>query len=359
MPADSWVWGNDGGDAAESIGRRLELLPNGLLWEPQLADKSQPRLSAVFHNADSFFSRQTADPSIGLTVGLGRFQPTSRSDLAVQVDLFAVAHLRYSRVDESIAQNYRAGIPITWRAGNWVGKFGYEHTSTQLGDELFESGRRGRITFERDEVVGALGYLWRDQLRPYGQVGCAIYRNIPGDPSRWRYDVGFDWYRRQDSGPLGQPFAAVNAAFDPAVDYDATMTYQVGWMWKKLNQRLGQVRVYAEFYDGHSIFGQLFNTRERYAGFGIVGSSFFGSSFLGSSFFGSSFLGSSFFGSAGLAVPAVLGLVPPLGVVGPQPTTVRPAMNASRANSFVRMVCVSGCGDLIRPPLSQPAVSAL
>ena len=54
------------------------------------------------------------------------------------------------------------------------------------------------------------------------------------------------------------------------MDYDVAMTYQVGWMWRKNDQRLGQVRVYAEFYDGNSPFGQLFNTREQYAGVGIA-----------------------------------------------------------------------------------------
>lgn len=250
--------------------KKFELLPNSLLWEPQLADKSQPRLSAVFNDTDSFFSRRTADPSIGLTAGVLRIRPDRLPYTEFQVDVFAVAHLRYSRGDEAIAQNFRAGVPVTFRHRNWVGKLGYEHTSTQLGDELFESGRRGRITFERDEVVAGLGYLVENQLRPYAQVGYAFYRNIPGEPERWRYDVGFDWFKRQNTGRRGQPFAAVNAAFNPEVDYDVTMNYQVGWMWRKNDQRLGQFRVYAEFYDGHSMFGQLYNTREQYAGFGIA-----------------------------------------------------------------------------------------
>ncbi len=261
---DSWVY------ADSPSSPRLELLPTSLLWEPKLADKREPRLSAVQNDVDSVFSNRTTDPSIGLTAGILRLRPEVFPSVVVQVDLFAVAHLRFSRADESIAQDYRAGVPITWRAGNWVGKFGYEHTSTQLGDEL--SALRGvqRITFERDETVGALGYLWDNQLRTYGQVGYAFSRNIPGDPERWRYDVGFDWFKRVNTGRTGQPFAAINAAFNPEVNYAATMTYQFGWMWRKDDQRLGQFRVYAEFFDGHSMFGQLFRNRERYAGIGFA-----------------------------------------------------------------------------------------
>lgn len=267
---DPWPVADPDPDVAATELPRFEFFPTSLLWEPKLADKRDPRLSVVFSDTNSFFSNRTADPSIGLTAGVLRFQPAELPKSAVQVDLFAVAHLRYSRFDESIAQDFRAGIPVTFRSGNVVGKIGYEHTSTQLGDELFESGRRARRTFERDEVVGALGYLWRNQLRVYGQSAVSIYQSIPDTTDRWRHDVGFDWYRRETTRKLGQPYAAVNASFDPAVDYRVSMNYQVGWMWRTDGQRLSQFRVYAEFYDGFAMFGQLFDRRERYAGFGIA-----------------------------------------------------------------------------------------
>jgi len=254
---------------ADAPPRKVEWLPPSLLWEPKLADKQDPRLSIVMNNADSFFSNRTQDPSMGLTVGLARVRPETFPWIQWQLDVFAVAHLRFSRGDESIAQNYRYGLPITWRSGNWMGKVGYEHTSTELGDEFnFFLGRQ-RIKFERDEGVAAIAYLWDNQLRTYGQVGYAFYRGIPGNPERWRYDVGFDWYKRVTTDRTGEPFAAINASFRPEVDYNVSMNYQVGWMWRKSDQRLGQFRVYAEFYDGWSPFGQLFNMRERYAGIGL------------------------------------------------------------------------------------------
>jgi hypothetical protein len=249
--------------------KKWEFLPNSLLWEPKLADRREARLSAMEKNLNSYFSNQTTDPSIGLTTGLVRFRPEKYPWIEWQLDLFAVAHLRFSRFDYSIAQDYRAGIPVTWRAGNWQGKIGYEHTSTQLGDEFNAYLGRKRITFERDEAVTALGYIWDNQLRTYGQVGYAIYQSIPGITDRWRYDVGVEWFKRESTTLRGQPFAAVNAAFNPEVKYDVSMNYQIGWMWRKNDQRLGQLRVYAEFFDGHSMFGQLFANRERYVGFGV------------------------------------------------------------------------------------------
>ena len=261
---------SDPGGCCEPPREKWELLPTSLLWEPKLADKRDPRLSLVRSDVNSYFSNSTMDPSIGLTAGIVRLRPESFPWIQWQMDVFAVAHLRFSRGDESIAQDYRYGVPFTFRAGNWQGKIGYEHTSTQLGDEFNAFLGRQRIKFERDEAVVALGYLWDNQLRTYGQIGYGVYRSIPGEPERWRYDVGFDWFKRETTGRKGQPFAAINAAFNGEVNYAATMNYQVGWMWRKEGQRLGQFRVYAEFFDGHSVFGQLFRDRERYAGLGIA-----------------------------------------------------------------------------------------
>lgn len=251
--------------------KKFEFFPTSLLWEPKLADKRDPRVSMVWSDQFSYFSNKTQDPSMGLTAGIFRLQPERFPGIQWQVDVFAVAHLRFSRGDESIAQDYRYGLPITFRAGNWVGKFGYEHTSTQLGDEFNALLGRQRVKFERDEAVLGLGYLWENQLRTYGQIGYAAYFSIPDvGNTPWRYDVGFDWYKRESTGQKGQPFAAVNAGFRPEAGYDVTMCYQVGWMWRKQDQRLGQVRVYAELYDGRSSFGQLFRDRERYFGFGVA-----------------------------------------------------------------------------------------
>jgi Protein of unknown function (DUF1207) len=249
--------------------KRFEFLPNSLLWEPKLADKAEARLSIVKNDVDSVFSRDTLDPSIGLTTGVLRFRPEQYPWIEWQVDLFAVSHLRFSRGDESIAQNYRAGIPVTFRTGNWQGKIGYEHTSTQLGDELMAKTGKQRFTFERDEAVIGLAYLWGNQLRTYGEVAYAVWQSIPNVDDRWRYNLGVEWFKREATTLRGQPFAAIHAAFNPEVDYNVNMNYQVGWMWRKPDQRLGQVRVYAEFYDGRSMFGQLFQNREQYAGFGL------------------------------------------------------------------------------------------
>lgn len=59
-----------------------------------------------------------------------------------------------------------------------------------------------------------------------------------------------------DGGPLGVLIA-------PANNHESTL---IGGDYRAR----GQVRVYAEFFDGRRVFGQLFNARERYAGLGVA-----------------------------------------------------------------------------------------
>lgn len=254
--------------------RRFELLPASLLWEPLLAVKRDPRTGFTFSDADSKFGRQTADPSIGTTFGLFRYNRDG-SPVEWQFDLFSVVHSRFSSGDYLVNTDYRAGALTTARAGNWAAKFGWEHTSTHIGDEALVYGKGKFIGYERDEAVLGLNYLYANQLRVYGQVAWSFWRRIgdlAGDtrPTPWRYDVGFDWYRRTSTTRLGQPFAALNVGFDGATNNDASLVAQVGWMWKLADRRLSQFRVYAEFADGRSPFGQTYLDRERYAGVGFA-----------------------------------------------------------------------------------------
>lgn len=260
----------DGDPILSPVPQRFTAFPASLLWEPMLAVKRDPRSGFVFSDVNSRFGNNTGDPSIGTTFGMLRYNRDG-SPVVWQLDMFAVVHSRFSDADFLIAADYRAGVLGTARVGNWAAKFGWEHTSTHIGDETLIAGKGKFIDYERDELVFGLSYLYANQFRAYGAVAWSFFRQIDDlEPDRFRYDIGLEWYKRATTGRLGQPFAAVNIGFDGATDYDANFTAQVGWMWKVVDQRLGQFRIYAEFMDGKSPFGQLYNERERYAGFGVM-----------------------------------------------------------------------------------------
>ncbi len=251
--------------------RRLELLPNSLLWEPLLANRDEARISFNPSGFESRITRQTVDVSIGQSFGLLRFRPQWSDLLAVQIDGFAVVHARFSEFDFAVSDNFRAGLPITVRYKNWQAKFAYEHISTHLGDETKELFNLRRTEFIKDDAVFGLSYVAANQLRMYGQVGYAFRMFVQDQTaSRMRYDVGGEWFNRGNSGPMGQPFAAVNVNFDGAKsNFSPTLSAQVGWMWRKIDRRLGTGRIYAEYYNGRSPYGQFATNREEFAAVGL------------------------------------------------------------------------------------------
>lgn len=254
-------------------GSVLTGFPQSLLWEPPLASKREPRLGAVFTTLNNDITQQTVDTAIGTVVGLLRYEPVDTAR-AWQLDVFGVVLSRFSQRDFFVAADYRAGLPITFACGPWHGKFGYEHTSTHLGDEIAERLGLTRIEYVKDELVFALGRrFFNDSLRLYGQVGWAFFQDITtadnSTPSPVRFDVGAEWYHRRPTGFRGQPFAAVDVEFNGAVGYTPNLTVQAGWQWRNPPRRLSQLRVFGEFYTGKSPFGQFYTTREQWFGLGL------------------------------------------------------------------------------------------
>jgi hypothetical protein len=125
------------------------------------------------------------------------------------------------------------------------------------------------IDYEKDEIVSGLSYDFDTWLRVYGILGWAFYLDIPGDSNRWRYGVGVEVFDRGASPRWGQPFGAVDVEFNNDVHYNPNITVQAGWMWRKPEQRLGQARVFVEYYTGHSPYGQLFRNKESAWAFGV------------------------------------------------------------------------------------------
>lgn len=251
-------------------GGTFQAFPGTLLWEPPLASKAEPRMELLFTTLDDTTSQQTVDGYIGATVGIFRFTP-AESRWAFQLDFFGLVASRFSKYDYLIASDYRAGLPITWACGPWHGKFGYEHTSTHLGDELMLLTGRQRIPSVRDELVLGLGRWFWNQLRVYGEFGYAFFfDSVVRDADPVRFAVGAEWRTREATGLLGKPFGAVHIAFPGDQHYSANLTVQAGWMWRQPGQRLANLRIFGEYYTGRAPFGQIFQETNQFFGLGVA-----------------------------------------------------------------------------------------
>ena len=240
--------------------------PYSLLWEPPLASKREPRFLVNPTTLDNPGQSWTLDTSIGNTVGLLRAQPVGH-DVAYQLDIFGVVHTRLTPEDLDAA-DYRFGVPLTARWGAWHGKLAYEHTSAHLGDEFLRRNPGTPVlAFARDEVVLGVGRWVRDRLRVYGQLGYAFFSDLPfgtPDDAKWRFDTGFEVYCPAPTGLSGQPFFAAHLNSLGYASYNPNVNVQAGWMWRNPYQRLSNVRLYGEYYNGRSPYGQFYQTREEF-----------------------------------------------------------------------------------------------
>lgn len=252
-----------------SKGGAITGFPRTLFWEPPLSMPRQPRFTAMPTTLSNSTTEKTIETTIGGTLGWLRIEPANWKT-AFQFDFFALAMSRFSNHDYLVDTDYRFGFPISFSRGPWHGKFGYEHTSGHLGDEYQKLSGQVPFDYVKDELVFGLGrWMFDQRWRVYAEFAWAVSQTIPGDPSPWRFDVGTEWVWCRATGPWGKPFAAANVRFDGAVDYDPSFTLQLGWQWRDPTRRLGQARVYGEYYTGYSPYSQFFQSRESWFGLGV------------------------------------------------------------------------------------------
>jgi hypothetical protein len=246
---------------------RITGFPQTLLWQPPIAEKRAPRFQALGTTLDNYANSRTLDSSIGNTLGLLRVDTPGR-DLSFQLDAFAVVHTRHTPAN-ILVQDYRYGIPLTWRRGLWSGKLSYEHTSSHVGDDALFAGAVTPIRYSKDEAVLGVARDF-DSLRVYGQVSYAFKQNLIDRPKKYRFDAGFQWVCPFATGFSGAPYIAANVTSRGELKYNPDGLAQVGWMWRNPYQRLANLRVFVEYYQGHSPFGQLIYQREKWTGVGIA-----------------------------------------------------------------------------------------
>jgi hypothetical protein len=240
----------------------LQMLPSSLLWQPPLANQREPRSYFKITSRDS---SATYDTAVGGEFGLFRLQPPDSPNEGLQLDVFAVVFTRFADHARLVAADYRAGLPLTYAKGPYQLKFAFEHTGTHLGDEYIAATGAQQISYFRDDLVaGAAVRLW-DDVRVYGQLGVAVNASSVTADKPMRYDVGVEWSGQDPTGPVGEPYAALDLELREDQDYTGNLTVQLGWQWRVRN-RTRAPRVGVEFYTGRSPFGQFYLDRERWVG---------------------------------------------------------------------------------------------
>jgi hypothetical protein len=262
-------------------GDTLTVFPNSLLWEPAMAVQRDPRLQ-IKSLSGGKYSDDNIEASVGGTMGLFRAN-INGADLAYQLDMFGVVLSRLGSRD-FMASDYRFGVPLTWQRGWWQGEISYEHTSAHLGDKFAARTDRLLAFNAKDEVVLGLGRIIECQLRVYGHLAYAFNQQLP-DPNitatnsfnlknttqnSTRADIGFEWFDRKATGFAGTPFLAANVEVRGDQNWSPNCRAQAGCLFRNPSQRMGNARVFVEYYTGNIQYGQFYLEKESYGAVGLA-----------------------------------------------------------------------------------------
>lgn len=246
-----------------------QVLPSGLMYRSYLAGTREPRLGSQI----SYVSRHgwVWDATAGARVGLIRFgTPDDGWPEGWQLDIEGAAFPRLDLENERdlVSADFRAGIPLTFRRGQWETKIGYYHLSSHLGDEFMirrPESLETRDNYDRETAVAGVGFRPIPAIRLYSEAGYAFSRG--GKTRPWEFQFGAEYSPIEPIGPRGAPFLAVNAHLRQENDFGGNFVAQTGWQWRS---RTGQLfRIGVHYFNGKSDQGQFIDDYEQQIGLGL------------------------------------------------------------------------------------------
>ncbi len=241
---------------------RYTALPATLIWQPPLASQQEPRMWVRSSNANG---ESTIDTAIGTTRGLMNLLLDEERELAIQLDFFAVVFTRFNERRLLTAVDYRVGAPITAAWRDWRFKFGFEHSSSHIGDEYAAVTGKQQMVHVRDELVFGVARNLTQRWKVYGQFAYAVNTSELIGDQRDRFNLGTEWGLRQATDWRGSPFLAYDLTFRADQSHHPNHTLQLGWqIIDPISER--RLRAFLELYRGLSPFGQFYRDHESWLG---------------------------------------------------------------------------------------------
>ena len=243
-----------------------EVFPTGDVFRPLIADPTEPRFFLSLLSLDSRDERfSVASIGAGLNFGVYRW-PGERPGEGWQVGLFGTVFSQFnldSPSDELINSDFRIGVPLSYKRGDWSARASVFHQSSHLGDELILSGsapQRINLSIEALDFVLA----WeRGGWRPY-VGGFYLLGGEPEGLDKSGLHAGLDYASRK---PLLWG-ARLVAGLDWKWFHEtgAGTSAKVGLEFGRPRPERRGITVLLEAYDGFAPFGQFYRDEVTYYG---------------------------------------------------------------------------------------------
>lgn len=256
-------------------GARSELLPADDVFRPLLADPKQPQSFALWQSTQSRTEGTSAN--IGSVGAGGNFGVYTRRkgcngwQISFLAGIFAQFDLNTSNA-ALVNVDFNAGIPLTWRQGNWSARLRFYHQSSHIGDEFLGAHPGFKsigLQFEAVDMI--MSYDFQKWMRLYG--GGAVKINVqPSTIDRGTIHWGFEarsptaWARSYVFGLLTDPIL-----FTPILTADFKSVEAQDWyintnllMGFDMSQLVSfrRCRILFNYYYGYNPYGQFFYSQK-------------------------------------------------------------------------------------------------
>jgi hypothetical protein len=254
------------GNSAESEIRRLQVLPDGLIYHPYLAGPKESRTGFQFFSNDeggwSWYG------TVGGQVGILRYGTYDEyRPVGIQFDIEGSAQFRSTGSDilEFESTDVRFGFPVSLGWGSQETKLALYFLRAEPNRNFFESRpEQPERIFERQAIVLGHSIHLSEKLRLYGEAGYAFKSDLSGE---WEFQFGAEYAPVLPTRIWGAPFAAANLYLLEQEDFGGNLTLQAGWGWRGKNARLLRAGVF--YSNGLSNSFVLEDRNEQQFGFGI------------------------------------------------------------------------------------------
>lgn len=247
-----------------------ESFPAGDVFRPLVADPIEPRNFISVLSLDTGPSDLTVGSvGLGTNFGLYRWAGQQRGD-GWQVGIFASINSQFDLEESSyplINTDFRVGIPVSFRRGEFSGRARLFHQSSHLGDELILQGLAPPRVDLSVEIVDLVLAWERAGWRIYGG-GLYMVSRDPEDLDRSGLQVGVDYVGTSPVLFGGRLVGGLDIRKLEENDWNGGYSAKVGLEYgrRQPDHQLRGITVLLEYFDGPAPFGQFYVLDVSYYG---------------------------------------------------------------------------------------------
>jgi len=252
---------------------KAETFPLGDVFRPLVADPTEPRFFLSFLKLKTATDRFTV-ASIGAGTSFGLYRWTGeRPGDGWQTGIFGAMFSQFNlsaASDALINTDFRLGLPLTYKRGDFSGRARVWHQSSHLGDELVLSGNAPQRVNLSLEVFDFMLAWERAGWRPY--VGGSYL--LSGDPEgqglkRTGVQAGLDYAGRSPVFGGGRLVGGVDIRSFDELGWHPGVSAKLGLEFGRPRPERRGVTVLFEAYNGFSPFGQFYRDDISYYGVAV------------------------------------------------------------------------------------------